>query len=134
MTVYTSRYIPNTVKLYRLLMLFIYLDDVTESADTAGVGGIPLPVILLFLSGGVAFIKAGVALCVAHIGHEVDELLERRAQLSLLVLFQAVIQSLIDHDAQRLDQLQHKHSVSTTERAINCSFFINQFVYLSCFI
>lgn len=96
-------------------------------------GGIPLPVILLFLSGSIAFIGAGVALWVAHIGHEVDELLERWAQLSLLVLFQAVIQSLIDHDAQRLDQLQHKDTNTPSaqpKEPFIAIFFINQFVCL----
>lgn len=92
-----------------------YHDHVPIAADAAdGAGGrrgdeiLFLLALLLFLllRGLVALIGTGVALRFLRVGHQVDEALERRAQLPLLVFFEAVVESFVDHDAQRVDNLR----------------------------
>ena len=88
----------------------MYPEDVTVAPGAAEGDTVGVLALLLFLGGLVALVGAGLALRLAlrlpHVGHHVDELLQRRAQLALLVLLQPEVQSLVDHDAQRLDHLQ----------------------------
>lgn len=89
-----------------------YLQDVSVAAGDAV--RVLLHLILL-LCGLVAFIGAGVLLSLHHVGHEGDELLQRCAELPLLVLLQPVIQSLVDHDPQRLDHLDEHRDVPSAD-------------------
>lgn len=67
---------------------------------------LPLPILLLlFLGGLVALVGTGVALRLLRVGHHVDEALQRRTQLPLLVLLQAEVQRFVDHHPQGVDHL-----------------------------
>lgn len=92
-----------------------YRDDVPVAADAAdrvggGAGGgevglLFLLALVLLLCGLVALVGAGVALAVLRVGHQVDEALQRRAELPLFVFLEAVIQSFVDHNPQGVDNL-----------------------------
>lgn len=84
-----------------------YRDDVPVAADAADRGGgrgevglLFLLALVLLLCGLVAFVGAGVALGVLGVGHQVYQALQRRAEFPLFILFEAVIQSFVDHDPQ----------------------------------
>lgn len=95
-----------------------YRDDVPVAADAAdrvASGGgqrfLFLFALILLLRGLVAFIGAGVALGVFGVCHQVYQVLQGRAQFSLFIFFQAVIQSFVDHDTQwvyNLTERQYK--------------------------
>ena len=78
--------------------------DVSVAADAAAAGrrrAFVRLALLLLLRGLVAFVGAEVTVAgVRGLGHEVDELLQRRAELPLLAVLQAVVQRLVDHESQ----------------------------------
>lgn len=87
-----------------------YRDDVPVAADAAdrvgdGDGFLFLLALVLLLRGLVAFIRAGVALRVFGICHQVYQALQRRAEFPLFIFFEAVIQSFVDHDPQWVNNL-----------------------------
>lgn len=120
-----------------------YHDHVPIAADAADwVGGrrgdeilflLALLLFLLLLRGLVALIGTGVALRFLRVGHQVDEALERWAQLPLLVFFEAVVQSFVDHDTQRVDNLRDDGqkpcrrllSCPTRKKKENTAYFIS---------
>lgn len=56
---------------------------------------------LIFLLGGlIALIRTGVALSFFSVGHHVDEALQRWAEFSLLIFFEAIVEGFVDHDTQ----------------------------------
>lgn len=83
-----------------------YQDNISiaaNAADCARGGGRELLLLLtliLLLSGLVAFVRTGVTLGLFIVGHHVNETLKRWAEFTLLVFFEAIVQSFVDHDAQ----------------------------------
>lgn len=119
-----------------------YHDDVSIAANLAdwadGASGDGLLFLLffltlvLFLCGFVALVGTGVALCFLGVGHHVDQALEWRAQFPLLVFFQAIVQSFVDHDTQWVDNLWENGQVGLSfyrERTVSdwlSFFFLNR--------
>lgn len=76
------------------------------AADSTDGGGSYKLLLLLFLAlvlllgGLIALVGTGVALGFFVVGHHVDQPLQRRAELTFLVLLEAVVQSFIDHNGE----------------------------------
>lgn len=90
------------------------LQDISVAVNTAD-AAMAVVRLVLFFCGLVAFVQAGLLLGLGRVGHEVDELLQRRTEFPLLVFLQTEVQSLVDHDAQRLNDLQGKNAAAPQE-------------------